>query len=235
MRFATSLAVLAFTAPVDSFSTYAPRVRATSRPMALTALADPSLVTDTSMALPVAEWKKWAFSAVMILSVTHPLLPSPEAFKAKQAPDDTKKRTRDPTMLAEPDMARRTALGAALLMLIPRQAAAADADSVLPGELDVLISPMKYALKKRREEQQSCYDEGDCADATPYYAIQCERGDTECLQLKRRLANKEFKDFGANPLSSPILLVFFGGAALQWGSLGLKFVYRLLERLNNTR
>ena len=186
-------------------------------------------MADTVGAVPVAEWKKLVFGAVMILSVTHPLLPAPEAFKPKPRPDRAAKRTRDPTMLAEPEMARRSALGAALLVLVPGAAAAYN---ILPGELDVLISPTRYALKKRREGQQSCYDAGDCAESTPYYAIQCERDDTECLQRKRRLANKEFKDFGDNPLSSPILLVFFGGAALQWGSVAVKVVYRLLERLN---
>jgi hypothetical protein len=224
--------IVALAVPVSGFSSYAPAravIASPARPT-VSALADP-VVADSVVA--AAEWKKWAFSALMILSVTHPLLPTPEALKPKSPPSTppTKRSSRGgtPKMLVEPEIGRRSALAAVAVAVATSCRATAD-DNLLPGELDVLISPTKYALKKRREEQQSCYDAGDCADATPYYAMECDRGDTECLQRKRRLANKEFQNFSNNPLSSPVLLVFFGGAALQWGSIGVKLLYRLFQR-----
>ena len=221
--------VLALAGPASGFGASVPARTLPARPSspAVSVLASDPIVADSVVA--AAEWKKWAFSALMILSVTHPLLPTSEALKPKPPPGkQSRARGRSLKMALEP-ISRRSALAASVLGITMSPVAAAD-ENILPGELDVLISPTRYALKKRREEQQACYDAGDCADATPYYAIECERGDAECLQRKRRLANKEFQNFFANPLSSPILLVFFGGAALQWGSIGAKILYRLFQR-----
>eukprot|EP00966_Prymnesium_polylepis_P125295 2897363-Prymnesium_polylepis.2 len=42
-------------------------------------------------------------------------------------------------------------------------------------------------LKRGAAQQKQCFDDGECAEAVPYYAIECERGDAECLQRKRQL------------------------------------------------
>jgi len=97
------------------------------------------------------------------------------------------------------------------------------------GVLDSGLSPLRYALGVRRRKQEACYDAGDCYSPVPYYAIECERGDSECLARKRRLAREEITSFQTDPLSSPPLLVFLGGAALQLGTAFVRLVANILR------
>ena len=103
-------------------------------------------------------------------------------------------------MLASP-------LSLSLLSALP-----ATADDSLPAEANFLVpTPLgviSYGLQKQAERQQACYDAGECLDSVPYYQLECERGDAECLARRRRLANKEIEAFKANPTGSPALLVF---------------------------
>lgn len=72
------------------------------------------------------------------------------------------------------------------------------------------MSPVRLAVKKQQQKQEDCYNAGECVDDKPYYAIECQRDDVDCLQRKRRLASQEFKNFSINPTSSPILLLAAG-------------------------
>jgi len=92
------------------------------------------------------------------------------------------------------------------------------------------LSPARFAVKKQREKQEQCYDAGECADAIPYYAIECVRGDNECLQRRRRLASQEWKNFSVDPTSSPILLLAASAFIFQWGAAGLRIGAGLLSR-----
>ena len=100
------------------------------------------------------------------------------------------------------------------------------------AELDALdyLSPARFAVKKQRQKQEQCYDAGECADAIPYYAIECARGDDECLQRRRRLASQEWKNFSVDPTSSPILFLAASAFVLQWGAAGLRIGAGLLRR-----
>ena len=119
--------------------------------------------------------------------------------------------------------------GAILPVLALSQPAGAN---YVDGELEAFdyLSPTRFAVKKQRQKQQKCYDAGECADTQPYYAIECERNDIECLQRKRRMANQEFQDFFVDPTSSPLLLLASGAFAFQWGSALLRIGSGLLSR-----
>lgn len=142
--------------------------------------------------------------------------------------------------------------------------------SLLPGELDIMVSPSSYLLKKQARKQKECYDAGasrpasrphhpepaprwrplfhtlfatchrlnlvsnltgECYDEKTFYSIECERDDTECLQRKRRLANRELNNFLNDPFSSPVFLLSAVAFATPWISIVTKFVGRLLDRL----
>lgn len=75
---------------------------------------------------------------------------------------------------------------------------------IIPSPFGIL----SYGLNQRAEQQEACYNAGECADAVPYYQLECERSDKECLARKRRLASREITAFLENPTSSPALLVF---------------------------
>lgn len=92
------------------------------------------------------------------------------------------------------------------------------------------LSPARFAVKKQQQKQQQCYDAGECLDDKPYYAIECERGDTECLQRKRRLAAEEFRSFSMDPTSSPILLLAVGAFVIQWGSAAVRVGASVIKR-----
>ena len=98
------------------------------------------------------------------------------------------------------------------------QPASALEDGLLPGELDFFIDPLRYATRKRTQQQKECYEADACADAVPYWDLVCERDDLECLARKRRLASSEWQNFFADPSSSPLLLFLAVAVAVQWGS-----------------
>ncbi len=76
------------------------------------------------------------------------------------------------------------------------------------------------ALRKKRADQEECFEKLECASEVPYYDIVCERGDTECSQRKRRLAREEIDKFKADP----------GGAAGVCALLALRPLLRLTRR-----
>ena len=65
------------------------------------------------------------------------------------------------------------------------------------------------ALRKKRSDQEKCFEELNCAEPVPYYDIVCERGDTECAQRKRRLAREEIDKFKADPGGAVGVLALF--------------------------
>ena len=48
-------------------------------------------------------------------------------------------------------------------------------------------------FKRKREEQQACYDRFECESNVPYYDIKCNCGDAECLEQKQRLAARALR------------------------------------------
>jgi len=92
------------------------------------------------------------------------------------------------------------------------------------------LSPARFAVKKQRQKQERCFDAGECVDETPYYAIECQRGDTECQQRKRRLASQEFENFKTDPTSSPIFLLAASAVIFQWGSAAVRIGAGVLRR-----
>ena len=90
---------------------------------------------------------------------------------------------------------------------------AAESTLLVPTPLGII----SYGTKKRAQQQEACYAAGECADRVPYYDMECDRDDVECLARRRSLASKEINGFFADPLSSPTLVVF--GLFLAGGPL----------------
>jgi len=134
----------------------------------------------------------------------------------------------DSTMRLHVQLGRRHAgVGAcALLTSAPRMPAIARTELT---PLDYL-SPARFAVKKQKQKQEDCYAAGNCADDKPYYAIECQRDDTECLQRKRRLASQEIKRFTVEPTSSPILLLAVSALGFQWGAAALRIGAGMLKK-----
>ena len=101
--------------------------------------------------------------------------------------------------------------------------------SAMHAELSPL-APLDYALQKQREKQEKCYDDGECADREPYYAIVCDRDDDQCLARKRRLAAQELANFRIDPTSSPVFLVFATLPLLQWSIAGARIAIGIYNR-----
>ena len=108
----------------------------------------------------------------------------------------------------------------------------AQAPAALGDEMNAFdyLSPPRLAVKAMQQRQQECYDAGECLDDKPYYAIECDREDDDCLQRKRRLASQEFRNFQIDPTSSPILLLAAGAFVFQWGSAAVRIGASLLKR-----
>ena len=108
----------------------------------------------------------------------------------------------------------------------------ARAPTALGDEMNAFdyLSPPRLAVKAMQQKQKECFDAGECLDDKPYYAIECEREDNDCLQRKRRLASKEFSNFRIDPTSSPILLLAAGAIVFQWGSAAVRIGAGLLKR-----
>ena len=121
-------------------------------------------------------------------------------------------------------LCRRTTLSA-FLCTAPL---AANAETEL--ELFDYLSPARFAVKKQRQKQEQCFNAGECAENTPYYAIECARDDAACLQRKRRLASQEINNFIIDPTSSPILLLAASALVLQWGAIAVRIAAGLLRR-----
>ena len=51
------------------------------------------------------------------------------------------------------------------------------------------------ALRKKRADQEECFEKLECASEVPYYDIVCERGDDECALRKRALASEAINGF----------------------------------------
>ena len=131
--------------------------------------------------------------------------------------------------LPPPQKARRNAIRALCALPIASAASALD-DNLLPGELDFVLSPMQYAVKLRAQQQRECYEALECSDDRPYWQIECDRDDTECLANKRRAASKEWQNFSVDPTSSPVLLFAAGALVFQWGSAALRILRGLLRK-----
>mmetsp|Transcript_25156 Transcript_25156/g.51113 ORF Transcript_25156/g.51113 Transcript_25156/m.51113 type:complete len:151 (-) Transcript_25156:235-687(-) len=99
-------------------------------------------------------------------------------------------------------------------------------------ELEVFdyLSPLRFAVKKQRQKQEKCYDAEECVDTEPYYAIECARDDTDCLQRKRRLALEELNSFKLDPTSSPIFLLATLAFVFQWGAAAVRIGTSLVRR-----
>eukprot|EP00310_Coccolithus_braarudii_P024060 CAMPEP_0183356844 /NCGR_PEP_ID=MMETSP0164_2-20130417/45227_1 /TAXON_ID=221442 /ORGANISM="Coccolithus pelagicus ssp braarudi, Strain PLY182g" /LENGTH=148 /DNA_ID=CAMNT_0025530347 /DNA_START=42 /DNA_END=488 /DNA_ORIENTATION=- len=99
-------------------------------------------------------------------------------------------------------------------------------------ELEVFdyFSPLRFAVKKQRQKQEQCFEAEECIDTQPYYAIECARDDTECLQRKRRLASQEFNSFKLDPTSSPIFLFATLAFVFQWGAAAVRIGTGLMRR-----
>ena len=108
----------------------------------------------------------------------------------------------------------------------------AQAPAALGDEMNAFdyLSPARLAVKAMQQKPQECYDAGECLDTKPYYAIECDREDVDCLQRKRRLASQEFRNFRIDPTSSPILLLATGAFVFQWGSAAVRIGASLLKR-----
>lgn len=159
-----------------------------------------------------------------------------KAKEKRQAAADAASRTGEtggPRMCmpssADPPLGRRTTMVTLCsLSLLGSQLPPANAATELePWDY---LSPARFAVKKQRQKQEQCYDAGNCADDKPYYTIECDRGDTECLQRKRRLASQEIKNFSLDPTSSPILLLAASAFVFQWGSAAVRIGASLLRR-----
>ena len=137
-------------------------------------------------------------------------------------------------VLRAPTAPRRQVLAAAAAAAVPwsqavRPAAAADTMNLDDGPI-FIPSPsgiFRYALKKQTQKQEACYAAGECVDKVPYYRLECERGDSECLQRKQRLARAEINTFFVDPLSQPTFLI----VAFILFSGPLTAVVRVLARL----
>jgi hypothetical protein len=112
---------------------------------------------------------------------------------------------------------RRAALGA--LAALPALAAA-------PPAADAILTPLALMLQKQKADAQACYDAEECAEAVPYYSIQCDRTDDACLARRQRLARRALAtgDLGG-PAGILALLLLPGPIALL-----ARFTRRLLER-----
>ncbi|KAL1512059.1 hypothetical protein AB1Y20_005332 [Prymnesium parvum] len=89
------------------------------------------------------------------------------------------------------------------------RATPADADPLTDSPL-FLLSPFgmfRFAAKQQTEQQQACFEAGECVDRVPYYRLECARDDLDCLQRKRRLASEQFDRFSVDPFSQPLYLV----------------------------
>ena len=108
----------------------------------------------------------------------------------------------------------------------------AQAPAALGDEMNAFdyLSPPRLAVKAMQQKQKECFDAGECLDTKPYYAIECDREDVDCLQRKRRLAAQEFSNFRIDPTSSPILLLATGAFVFQWGSAAVRIGASLLKR-----
>jgi hypothetical protein len=82
---------------------------------------------------------------------------------------------------------------------------AANAETEL--ELFDFLSFARFAVKKQRQKQEQCLNEGEYAENTPYY---------------RRLASQEINNFAIYPASSTILLLAASALVLQWGSIAVR-------------
>ena len=134
-----------------------------------------------------------------------------------------------PSSIKQLHHTRRTAVTVTLPLLGLSPAAASDYTPP-PLEFFDYLSPTRFAVKKQRQKQQNCYDAGECVDAQPYFAMECDRNDIECLQRKRRMANQELQDFLVDPTSSPLFLLAAGAVVFQWGSAAVRIGFGLLSR-----
>ena len=107
-------------------------------------------------------------------------------------------------------LSRRSAISAiATALAAPPSPVLADE---LPAEANFLVpTPLgiiSYGLSKQADKQEACYEAGECLDKVPYYQLECDRSDSECLARRRRLASKEIDSFLTDPSGSPALLVY---------------------------
>lgn len=61
------------------------------------------------------------------------------------------------------------------------------------------------------EKQKACYEALECASDVPYYDIVCERGDSECLARKRRLASEALQGGPGAEVIAVFALFALGG------------------------
>ena len=157
------------------------------------------------------------------------------AKEKRQAAIDAARRAGDaggPQMCVEAalraQLCRRATMSSLCALSLATLPSSADAETEL--EIFDYLSPARFAVKKQQQKQEQCYAAGACADAKPYYAIVCERDDTDCLQRKRRLASQEVQAFAVDPTSSPILLLAASAFVFQWGSAALRIGAGLVRR-----
>ena len=94
--------------------------------------------------------------------------------------------------------------------------------TAVPKPAHASLAHLGVAAKRRRQEQEQCFDAMECAEAVPAYDITCERDDSECLQRRQALARQELANFRDNPGGAvgvvalltlrPILSLFRGRA-----------------------
>ena len=102
---------------------------------------------------------------------------------------------------------------AALASMLPMGFLAAGAANP-PRPADAFVSPLlplSLVLRGQKKAQLECFEQLECADAVPYYDIECERGDTACLERKQRLARSALADQGLQgPLAIAAVLLLPG-------------------------
>lgn len=155
-----------------------------------------------------------------------------KAKEKREAAADAARRTGEsgPSMCAQASVHAKRRTTIATLCTLPLAGALSSASAKTELEFFDYLSPARLAVKKQRQKQEECFDAGFCADEKPYYAIECERGDTDCLQRKRRLASQEIKNFSVDPFSSPILLLAASAFVFQWGSAAVRISASLIRR-----
>jgi hypothetical protein len=87
------------------------------------------------------------------------------------------------------------------------------------------LTALAIGAKRRKSQQQACFDRLECAEAVPAYELQCDRTDTDCLTRRRTLAAQEVKAFINDP----------GGAVGVFAILLLPTVRRIFESKRRAR
>ena len=100
---------------------------------------------------------------------------------------------------------RRAAVAAAVGAALPL--------AVAPPPADAILTPLALILKGQSNRAKECYEQGECAEPVPYYAIECEREDAECLARRRRLASRELASGDLGGAAGIAALLLIGPAA----------------------